>query len=93
MKPIKANEVLKWLHGEIDAFRSIFQLTEVQAQEMIDNDLELDPFRAKLAHHLIRTQPKPVNSSDALLIALDRAEMKLQAIRQMAESLAPALEL
>ena len=93
MTPIKANEVLEWLHGDVDAFRSIFQLTEAQAQEMIDNDLELDPFRAKLAHHLIRTQPKPVNSADALLIALERAEMKLQAIRQTVESLAPMMEL
>ena len=93
MKPIKANDVLKWLHGEVDAFRSIFQLTEAQAQEMIDNNLELDPFRNRLAHHLMQTLPKPINSADALLIALERAEMKLQAIRQTAESLAPALEL
>jgi len=93
MKPIKANEVLEWLHGEVDAFRSIFQLTEAQAQEMIDNDLELDPFRNRLAHHLMQTQPKPINSADALLLALERAEMKLQAIRLTAESLAPALEL
>jgi len=93
MKPIKANEVLEWLHGEVDAFRSIFQLSEAESQELLDSDKELDPARNRLAQHLMQTQPKPINSADALLLALDRAEMKLQAIRLTAESLAPALEL
>ena len=93
MKPIKANDFLGWLQGEVDAFCSILQIREDRAKELLDKDKELDAARSRLAHHLMQTQPKPINSADALLIALERAEMKLQAIRQTAESLAPALEL
>ena len=78
MKPIKANEFLAFLQGETAAFCSI---------------LQLDPARSRLADHLIQSQPVPVNGADALLLALERAEMRLQAIRQTAESLAPVLEL
>jgi len=90
---IKANTFLAYLQGETDAFRSILQLTERQAQELLDGDKELDAARSRLAHHLMKTHPKPVNGADALLLALERAEMKLQAMMQTAQSLAPTLEL
>ena len=95
MKPItiKANEFLEWMQGETAAFCSILQLNEAEAQEMFDTNKELDPARSRLADHLMQSQPVPVNGADALLLALDRAEMRLQAIRQTAESLAPVLEL
>jgi len=91
--PIKANDFLEWLQGETAAFCSILQLEEAETQKMIDNDHELDPARSRLADHLMQSQPKPVNGADALLIALERAELKIQAIRQTIESLAPTLEL
>ena len=93
MKSIKANEFLAFLQGETVAFCSILQLEEVEAQEMFDTNQELDPARSRLADHLMQSQPVPVNGADALLLALERAEMRLQAIRQTAESLAPTLEL
>ena len=90
---IKANEFLAFLQGETAAFCSILQLEEAEAQELLDNDQELDPARSRLANHLIQSQPVPVNGADALLLALERAEMRLQAIKQTAENLAPVLEL
>ena len=95
MKPItiKANDFLAFLQGETAAFCSILQLEEEKAQEMIDNDQELDKVRSRLADHLMQSEPAPVNGADALLIALHRLGMKLRAIKQTAESLAPMLEL
>jgi len=93
MKPIKANDFLEWLQGETAAFCSILQLDESQTQKIIDADNELDPARSRLAAHLMQTQLQPVNGADALLIALERAELKIRAIRQTTESLAPTLEL
>ena len=90
---IKANEFLAWMQGEIAAFCSILQLEESEAQELLDNDQELDPARSRLADHLMLSQAAPVNGADALLIALERADMKLRAIKQTAESLAPVLEI
>ena len=90
---VKANEFLAYMQGETAAFCSILQLNEAEAQEMIDNDQELDPAFSRLADHLMKTQPAPVNGADALLLALERAEMKLRVIKQTAESLAPILEL
>ncbi len=89
MKLIKANDFLEWMQGETAAFCSILQMEEAEVQEMIDADQELDAARSRLADHLMRTQPAPVNGADALLIALERAEMKLRVIKQTAESLAP----
>ena len=93
MTPIKANTFLAYLQGEADAFRSILQLTEHKAQELLDSDKELDAARSRLAAHLMQTHSKPVNGADALLIALERAEMKLQAIAQTVQSVTPTLEL
>ena len=90
---IKANEFLAFLQGETAAFCSILQLEESEAQELFDTNKELDPARSRLADHLIQSQAAPVNGADALLIALERADMKLRAIKQTAESLAPTLEL
>ena len=90
---IKANEFLAWMQGETAAFCSILQLEEAEAQEMFDTSKELDPARSRLANHLIQNESAPVNGADALLIALERAEMKLRSIKQTAESLAPTLEL
>jgi len=91
--PIKANDFLEWLQGETAAFCSILQLVETEAQEMIDTDKVLDPARSRLAAHLMQTQPQPVNGADALLIALERAELKIQAIRQTITSLDPIMDL
>jgi hypothetical protein len=93
MTPIKANEFLAFLQGEMAAFSSILQLEEVEAQEIIDTDNELDAIRSRLVHHIMQTHPKPVNSADALLLALERAEMKLRAMTQMAHSMDPILDL
>ncbi len=93
MKLIKASDFLTFLQGETAAFCSILQMEEAEVQEMIDNDQELDPARSRLADHLMQSEPSPVNGADALLLALERAEMKLQTIRQTVESLAPVLEL
>ena len=90
---IKANEFLAWMQGETVAFCSILQLEEVEAQELLDSNKELDPARSRLANHLIQNESAPINGADALLIALERAEMKLRSIKQTAESLAPTLEL
>ena len=93
MKSIKANEFLAWIQGETVAFCSILQLEEAEAQELFDTNKELDPVRSRLADHLMQNESTPVNGADALLIALERAEMRLQAIRQTAQSMAPVLEL
>ena len=90
---IKANDFLEWMQGETAAFCSILQMEEAEVQEMIDNDQELDPARSRLVDHLMQSEPAPVNGADALLLALERAEMKLRVIKQTAESLAPILEL
>ena len=90
---IKANEFLAFLQGETAAFCSILQMDEAEAQELLDTNKELDPARSRLADHLMQNESTPVNGADALLIALERAEMRLQAIRQTAQSLAPVLEL
>jgi len=93
MKPIKASHFLEYLQGEVDAFRSILVLTETQAQELLNGDKELDTARSRLAHHIMQTHPKPINGADALLLALDRAEIRLYKIQQTAVSLEPILEL
>ena len=93
MKPIKANDFLAWLQGELSALCSILQITEDQAKEQLDKDKELDAARSRLAHHMMQDLPAPINSADALLLALDRAELRIQAMKQLAESLSPALEL
>jgi hypothetical protein len=93
MKPVKANDFLMFLQGEMVAFCSILQLEEAKVQEMIDSNEELDPARSRLANHLMQSQSVPVNGADALLLALERSEMRLQAIKQTAQSLAPILEL
>ena len=93
MIPIKANTFLAYLQGETDAFRSILQITEHEAQQLLDSDKELDAARSRLAHHLMQSHPKPVNGADALLIALERLEIKLQAMMQIAQSVTPTLEL
>ena len=93
MKSIKANEFLSYLQGETAAFCSILQMDEAEVQELLDTNKELDPVRSRLANHLIQSQPVPVNGADAILIALERAEMQLRAIKQMAENLAPVFEL
>ena len=93
MKSIKANEFLAFLQGETAAFCSILQLEEAEAQELLDTNKELDPARSRLADHLMQSQAAPINGADALLLALERAEMRLQAIKQTAQSLTPVLEL
>ena len=93
MKPIKANDFLGWLQGEVDAFCSILQIREDRAKELLDKDKELDAARSRLAHHMMQDLPAPINRADALQLALERAELKLQIIKQTAESFAPILEL
>jgi hypothetical protein len=93
MNPIKASHFLEYLQGEVDAFRSILVLTETQAQELLNGDKELDTARSRLAHHIMQTHPKPINGADALLLALDRAEIRLYKIQQTAVSLDPIMDL
>ena len=93
MKPIKANDFLAFLQDETAAFCSVLQLEEAESQEMINSHKELDPARSRLANHVMQSQAAPVNGADALLLALERAEMRLQAIKQTAQSLTPVLEL
>jgi len=93
MKPIKASHFLEYLQGEMDAFRSILALADLQAQELINEDKELDAARSRLAHHIMKTHPTPINAADALLMALDRAETKLEKIQQTAVSLDPIMDL
>jgi hypothetical protein len=90
---IKAVEFFEWCQGEMAVFSSILQMEEGEAQEIIDTDNELDAVRSRLVHHMMQTHPKPVNSADALLLALERAEMKLRAMTQMAHSMDPILDL
>ncbi len=90
---IKANDFLAFLQGETAAFCSVLQLEKAEAQEIIDTNKELDPARSRLADHLMQSQAAPINGADALLLALERAEMRLQAIKQTAQSLTPVLEL
>ena len=93
MKQIKASHFLEYLQGEVDAFRSILVLTETQAQELLNGDKELDTARSRLAHHIMKTHPTPINAADALLMALDRAEIRLYKIQQTAASLDPIMDL
>jgi hypothetical protein len=93
MKPIKATDFFEWLQGELTAFCSILRISETYAKELLDGDKELDTAYSRLAAHLMQTHPKPVNGADALLLALERVEMKLEAMVQAAQSLAPTLEL
>ena len=86
MTPIKATDFFEWLQGELTAFCSILHISETYAKELLDGDKELDAARSRLAAHLMQTHSKPVNGADALLIALERAEMKLQAIMQTVQS-------
>jgi len=93
MKPVKATNFFEWLQGELTAFCSILRISETYAKELLDGDKELDTAYSRLAAHLMQTHPKPVNGADALLIALERLEIKLQTIMETVQSVSPTLEL
>ncbi|GEM_PF-5239380 len=93
MKPVKATDFFEWLQGELTAFCSILRISETYAKELLDGDKELNAAYSRLAAHLMQTHPKPVNGADALLLALERLEIKLQTIMETVQSVSPTLEL
>ena len=90
---IKAVKLFDWLQGEMDAFCSILQISDDEAKTLIMNNKELDAVQSRLANYILSNNPKPINGADALLIALDRAEMKLRSIKQLVNSFDPVMEL